>query len=173
LGTCKPARPATPVTCATTCHTCHTCHTCQIIHIVIDYVCIFYREYGLLIFLAIVLVRTLSYNIQRQLISNEDNSHKKQWPVLVSTIVVLILALISSDNIYVTDLDQYFFWGTILYTIFYLIFHVCEVIYTYNQDQPMFNIIAGALQLIAMRIYCGSQSPYNDVVLCMICTRMW
>jgi len=131
------------------------------------------REYCLLVFLAIVLVRTLSYNIQRQWVYNEDSNHKNQWPVFLSTIIILILIILDGDSIYATDTDQFFFWGTITYTILYWLFHLCEWAYTYSQEQPVFNIIAGALQLIAIRIYCGVQTPYNDVVLCMIGTRAW
>lgn len=120
-----------------------------------------------------MLVRTLSYNIQRQWVVSEDKNHRRQWPVFLSTIIILTLIIIDGDNVYVTDTDQVFFWGTVMYTIFYLLFHLSEWAYTYSQEQPVFNIIAGALQLISTRIYCGAQTPYNDVMLCMIGTRGW
>lgn len=36
---------------------------------------------------------------------------------------------------------------------------------------PIFNLAAGVLQLIASRLYAGAESPYNPIILLILCTR--
>jgi hypothetical protein len=41
------------------------------------------------------------------------------------------------------------------------------------QEIPVFNVIIGTLQILAMRLYCAAETPYNVVLISMLAWRAW
>ena len=40
-----------------------------------------------------------------------------------------------------------------------------------RKDPPFYNLLAGVLQLVACRLYCGAETPYNPPLLFIVATR--
>ena len=145
-------------------------------------------KYWVLVTLAIVLVRFLSYNIQLlwDPPREEDESadtRRKQWPALAaSTGVVVIVALLDGDSLFVTSADQVFFWSTVGYIVVYLAIHLSSRLILLRADDdndsssnelPIYNVIVASLQLIACRFYAAAETPYNLVLIGILACRGW
>lgn len=149
-------------------------------------------EYWALVLLAIVLVRSLSYNIQalwhdgKVQQAEHPSVTTEQWPALLASLALLILILVRGDAAYVTSADQLFFWSSAAYVLIYLAIHVSERVWKQAQEEgddeedeagrferPVYNILVATLQLVAMRFYSGAETPYNVVLLGMLACRAW
>ncbi len=136
--------------------------------------------------LAIVLVRALSYNVQGLWMKpgrggEEVGMKHRQWPALVSSLGLLGLVLVDGDTVYITKADQVFFWASVAYVAFYLAIHGAAFVarkrreqrYAQRYEQPVFNVIVGTLQVLAVRLYTAAETPYNLVLLGMLACRGW
>jgi hypothetical protein len=131
--------------------------------------------------LAVILVRFLSYNIQSLWLPSGEAVVQNQWAPLGCSLVLLGLVLSDGDSIYVTGTDLGFFWSTVGYVGIYLGIHatsrasrassISEMMTNY--EQPVFNVIVGTLQLVAMRFYTAAETPYNTVLVGMLASRGW
>lgn len=121
-------------------------------------------QYAVLLALATFLVRGLSVNLQR-----DRRPESQGWLVLACGACALLVAS-GGDHVYVTESDQLFFWCTLVYCAVYCVYHVYQL-YTDPLPRPIYNLIAGTLQLVAARLYTGSESPYNPAVLFIIGAR--
>lgn len=143
-------------------------------------------EYWALVLLAIILVRSLSYNIQALWHGGkaQQNGITEQWPALLASLALLILILVRGDAAYITSADQLFFWSSAAYVLIYLAIHASERIWKQAQEEnegdeagrferPVYNILVATLQLVAMRFYSGAETPYNFVLLGMLACRAW
>jgi hypothetical protein len=159
-------------------------------------------KYWVLVTLAIVLVRFLSYNIQVHLSSHKPpsrnasnpthktgtlgaarqrQSKKKQWPALACSTGALIVVLLDGDSLFVTSADQVFFWSTVVYILIYLAMHLSTSSSISRrvgelqpqQQPPVYNVIVASLQLIACRFYAAAETPYNLVLMAILACRGW
>lgn len=137
-------------------------------------------KYWVLVALAIVLVRFLSYNIQ--LLWEPDASEqrkRRQWPALVASAGVVGVVLLDGDSLFVTSADQVFFWSTVGYILVYLIMHLSSRLISLgdsddnNELPPVYNVIVATLQLIACRFYAAAETPYNLVLITILACRGW
>ena len=129
--------------------------------------------YWLTCLLAVYMVRSLSYSIVYRI---QDQAESGQGAVTaVACLLVLPLALApSGDTVSATVEEQLFFGVVCFYTVLYgVLFMVYTVMHPKGEqtDPPIFNLIAGALQVIACRLYCGAETPYNPVLIWAVGTR--
>jgi len=155
-------------------------------------------EYWVTVVLPIVLVRCLSYNIQSLWLPPGETVVQTQWVPLGSSLSLMILLLLDGDSIYITTADQIFYWSTVAYVSVYLSIHAISRLSQHARnntqnpqitapkeaadktkelhgqyEQPVFNVIIGTLQLVAMRFYTAAESPYNTVLVAMLASRVW
>ena len=125
--------------------------------------------------LAIVLVRALSYNVQGlwKKDARGDETGHRQWPALVGSVCILGLVLSDLDAVYITKADQVFFWASVAYVGFYLAVHGARRQRMKSHEEPVFNVIVGTLQVLAVRLYTAAETPYNLVLLGMLACRGW
>lgn len=121
-------------------------------------------EYVLYLVLATFLVRGLSVNLQKKQVL------ERQAYVVGASLACCALCLVDGDSPYVTESDQLFFWCTLLYCLAYSAYHIYQL-KTEPSQRPVFNLIAGTLQLVSTRLYAGSETPYNPAVLFIIGAR--
>lgn len=124
---------------------------------------------------------------------------RKQWPPLVCSLGILFLVLIDMDSVYISSADQVFFWCSVAYAVFYLLIHggtrIAPTITAWlwweeeeemanestpqhahserEYEQPVFNILVVTLQILAMRLYTGTDTPYNLMLIGMLACRAW
>jgi hypothetical protein len=127
-------------------------------------------EYWVLVALAIVLVRFLSYNLQALWDPAAASPHA-QLPALACAAAAVIVVLLDGDSHFVTSADQLFFWCNLGYIAFYLVMHGVSLCDGY--DTPIYNILVASLQLIASRFYAAAETPYNLVLIAILATRGW
>jgi len=140
-------------------------------------------RYWICTVLAVALVRTLSHNVHRVwVIQKEPELVLTQKPALAGVLGIIILVLVDGDFVYITHTDQLFFWSSASYVGFYLVIqgvertqlllHQDETMQS-EQETPVFNIIIGTLQVLATRVYCAAETPYNTVLMFMLACRAW
>lgn len=122
----------------------------------------------------IYLVRSLSLNV----ISKLDHTVEiVQYPTVLVVFIIWTITLIDGDSYYATSNDVAFYWCTILYVLLYLAFHGYHVYrhqYLKNKRIPrVFNMTAAAMQLVVMRLYGSTETPYAGVIIAIIATRIW
>jgi hypothetical protein len=132
-------------------------------------------RYWTCVALAIVVVRALSYNVQG--LWTNSPQERKQWPPLVCSLGILALVLLDLDSVYISAADQAFFWCSIAYAGFYLLIHGAMRFVPRSDEgryeQPVFNILVVTLQILAMRLYTGTETPYNLLLIGMLACRAW
>ena len=92
----------------------------------------------------------------------------------MAAVAVLLLTVIpDGDAVFITEEERLLFWAmwayTALYVLLYALFRTACADGT--ADPPVYNLISGTLQVIAMRLYCGAETPYNPVIVWAIATR--
>jgi hypothetical protein len=147
-------------------------------------------KYWLLVALAIVLVRFLSYNVQLLWDPTGSGQPKRQAPALLCCLVVLAVVFVDADALQVTSADQVFFWSTVGYIVVYLGMHAVarrnqqddevQEASEANQessqvptDMPVYNVLVASLQLVAGRFYSAAETPYNLVLIGILACRTW
>lgn len=125
--------------------------------------------YWILIAICLYLVRCLSYNVKE--LGQREHSH--QFPALLACVTVFFLVVEQGDSMYITEEDRLFFWFSALYMLVYLGYHTCIHLGTHEGmvSTSIYNLIAVSLQLVVSRLYTGAETPYNPVILIVICTR--
>lgn len=146
--------------------------------------------YWTLIVGAILLVRGLSQNVRAHREARRDGT--QSLPLGASVVCLLVVSHEGSD-MYATEADHVFYVATMLYCMCYLGYHAYFLMYaralslqdpqptvqapqptpdaTRRVQPPIFNLAAGVLQLIVSRLYTGAESPYNPIILLILCTR--
>lgn len=135
--------------------------------------------YWSLCLLAILLVRSLSLlvvrRIQRERAQTaETPAWSSEWTTLAACVAVLGLVTVpDGDAILVTEEERLLFWVVFGYTVGYVGLYAahCATRAGDGADPPIYNLIGGTLQAIAMRLYCGAETPYNPVIVWAIATR--
>ena len=127
--------------------------------------------YWLLCALAVYMVRALSYAIVHR-IRAQPEGHS-ETAAAVACACVLPLALAPEGDIgSVTAEEHLFFCVACSYTVLYgVLFAVYRAAHPEQTDPPIYNLISGGLQVIACRLYCGAETPYNPVLIWAVGTR--
>ena len=95
---------------------------------------------------------------------------------LVASAVCALLILSQGDKAYVTEEELIFHWFTALYVVVYgCAFISVKAFNTISRsatdDPPFYNLLAGVLQLVAIRLYAGAETPYNAPLLFIVSVR--
>jgi hypothetical protein len=135
--------------------------------------------YWALIVGAILLVRTLARNVQAHLGQAEPDA--SQVGALAASLVCILLVSHEGGALYATEADYVFYVATMVYCLAYLGYHALFLVHAHalgmalagdpGPQPPVFNLAAGVLQLIVSRLYTGAESPYNPIILLILCTR--
>jgi hypothetical protein len=119
-------------------------------------------------------VRGLGHNVRA---NKQQEPWRSQAPILLAASLISVLVLAEGDALYITETDWGFYAATLAYTLAYLAYHLWALIEWRRQkmegtrEPPVFNLAAGALQLVALRLYANAETPYNPVVLLIIGAR--
>lgn len=134
--------------------------------------------YWALVVGAILLVRAVARNVQAHRERSMQDSQRV--PLLAAAACILLVAR-EGGGLYATEGDHVFYVATVLYCLCYLGYHVYFFVNARAQalactggsveQPPVFNLAAGVLQLIVSRLYTGAETPYNPIILLIVCTR--
>lgn len=134
--------------------------------------------YWSLCLLSVYAVRSLSYLVVRRL---EPGAAPGAGQALPASDTLTVLACLASavlclaplgDTVFVTREEQLFVWMACVYVAVYLgVWALVRGDPLARTDPPIYNLIAGTLQLTAARLYTGVQTPYNPVIIWAIATR--
>ena len=128
--------------------------------------------YWSMMILSVFVVRTLAYNVKAL---KDTKGVVEQRSTLVATVTLTCLVVGQGTSMYVTEEDVFYYQVTVYYILFYVAYHLLQYDWRFHHHDtpPMYNIIAGALNLVVIRLYGGCESPYNPVVFMIILTRLW
>jgi hypothetical protein len=110
-----------------------------------------------------------------------DAPDKYPNPVLcvAACALVCLLTVSQGDFIYVTEEALLFHQFTLLYVLSYALLFAGSRIrvalwppQSAWSDPPFYNLLAGTLLLVASRLYCGPETPYNPPLIFIIAVRM-
>jgi hypothetical protein len=141
--------------------------------------------YWALCLLAVFVVRALSYLVVQRVQRTRHGAGARagedpggapwtgEWVAPVAAVAVLILVAVpDGDSVFVTEEERFLFWAVWAYTALYVgLYAVFRASSADGADPPVYNLISATLQLIAMRLYCGAETPYNPVVVWAVATR--
>jgi hypothetical protein len=133
--------------------------------------------YWALCLLAVFVVRALSYLIVQRVQGGRPGAGGAQWSgealaPAAALAVLLLVTVPDGDAVFVTEEERFLFWAVWAYTALYvLLYAIFRAASADGADPPVYNLISGTLQLIAMRLYCGAETPYNPVIVWAVATR--
>jgi len=135
--------------------------------------------YWALVVGAILLVRGLARNVQAS--RGQADPDATQRGPLAASLVCILLVSHEGGALYATEADYVFYAATMIYCLAYLGYHTLFWVRAHAlgmalardppPQPPVFNLAAGVLQLIVSRLYTGAESPYNPIILLILCTR--
>ena len=124
--------------------------------------------------LVIYLVRCLSKYILASL--SKEKSYPDPVQCVLACAACLVLVVSQGDFVFVTDEELMFYHFTIFYVAVYAGLFVISRVMTYlnypQTDPPFYNLLAGVMLLVACRLYCGAETPYNPPLIFIIATRL-
>ena len=141
--------------------------------------------YWVLCLLAVFLVRAFSHRVAQFTAKDRDTpaqqlqidapTQLKIWGIRTDTAVAAVCAIICvlcvippGADAMVTEEELNTFVFLIVYIACYIVAYACS---GPNTDPPVYNMIAATIQLIVIRLYCGTHTPYNPVLLWAVSTR--
>ena len=107
---------------------------------------------------------------------------KKDYPhsiLCISACVLVTVLLVSQgDSVYVTVEDLVCYYFNLFYVCSYtLLFAGTRIVNkcreTAYSDPPFYNLLAGVMQLVAMRIFAGIENPYTPPLIFIVATRVF
>ena len=128
--------------------------------------------YWLLCVLAVYMVRSLSHSVVHRI---QDKPEAPSDFAAVACLLVLPLTLAPEGDIGSVTVEEQLFFGVVccyavLYGVLYTVYRAVHA-ESERTDPPIHNLIAGTLQVIACRLYCGGETPYNPVLIWAVGTR--
>jgi hypothetical protein len=129
--------------------------------------------------LAVFLVRCLSKYVLASLTKGSGKPVEHPDPLLSILACGAATALVAmqGDFMYATEEDLIFYWFTVLYICAYgalfLGARLAALVRGAEGDPPFYNLLAGVMQLAAVRLYCGAETPYNPPLLFVVATRVF
>ena len=129
--------------------------------------------------LVVFLVRCLSKYILASLRDRKSKTPDYPSPAVCMLACAACTGLVTmqGDSAFVTREDVIFYW----FTVFYIVAYGClfagtrllsRVQHSARKDPPFYNLLAGVMQLVACRLYCGAETPYNPPLLFIVATRV-
>lgn len=121
--------------------------------------------------MAVFLVRAFSHRVARFTSNDPQPTPRYSSDTAVTTVcgVICILCVVppGADTM-VTHEELIVFVFLIAYVACYIVTYACTKNAT---DPPIYNMITATLQLLVIRLYCGTHTPYNPVLLWAVSTR--
>jgi hypothetical protein len=111
----------------------------------------------------------------------KDDPYPNAILCVSACIVTCILVTSQGDFVFVTKEELLFHQFTLFYvTVYALLFVGNRVILLLRppssacdgNDPPFYNLLAGIMQLVALRLYSGAETPYNPPLIFIIAVRM-
>ena len=120
-------------------------------------------------------------------------AHDDQYPdpilCVTACAFTCILVISQGDFVYVTEEELLFHRFTLFYVVAYaLIFAGNRLMHSLQlqwlnsrklpspcsawNDPPFYNLLAGIMQLVASRLYCGAETPYNPPIIFIVAVRL-
>ena len=88
----------------------------------------------------------------------------------------LVLVVSQGDFVYATEEELMFYHFTIFYVVIYTCIFISSRAMAYlhgpQTDPPFYNLLAGVMLLVACRLYCGAETPYNPPLIFIIAVRL-
>lgn len=130
-------------------------------------------SYWLLCICAVFLVRSLSYLVVERVDHKlSERGSMENWLIIGACVLVLILTLIPDGDSYFVTIEDYLFFDLMCaYTVMYIILFAVFTWYSHWEDPPIYNLIAGTLQVVSSRLYLSADTPYNPVIIWAVATR--
>lgn len=131
--------------------------------------------------LVVYLVRCLSRYVLASLKKNTKNDEYPNPVMCVSACALVSLLVIGQgDFVYVTEEALLFNRFTLFYVAAYAtLFASSRTLNSIHKtpketakDPPFYNLLAGVMLLVASRLYCGPETPYNPPLIFIIGVRM-
>ena len=127
--------------------------------------------------LVVYLVRCLSKYIMASITKDQKDGGKypSSTACIVSSIITTTLILAQGDGVFITEEDLIFHWFTAFYILSYLLLFIGTRISASpaSKDPPFYNLLAGVMQFVACRMFCGSETPYNPPLVFIIGIRLF
>lgn len=130
--------------------------------------------------LAVFLVRCLSKYVLASLTRASEKPVEYPDPLLSVLACAAATALVAmqGDFMYATEEDLIFYWFVVLYICAYGALFLGARLANLARasalaDPPFYNLLAGVMQLAAVRLYCGAETPYNPPLLFVVATRVF
>ena len=124
--------------------------------------------------LVIYLVRCLSKYILTSL--SKEKSYPDPVQCVLACAACLVLVVSQGDFVYATEEEFMFYHFTIFYVVIYTCIFISSRAMAYRHgpqtDPPFYNLLAGVMLLVACRLYCGAETPYNPPLIFIIATRL-
>ena len=126
--------------------------------------------------IVVYLVRCLSKYVLSSLKRTGDKSPNALLCVSACA-VTCILVINQGDFVYVTEEELLFHRFTLFYIAAYALLFTMNRLATLLfqsawKDPPFYNLLAGVMLLVASRLYCGAETPYNPPLIFIIAVRM-
>ena len=138
--------------------------------------------------LIVYLVRCLSRYVLASLSKDASNNPDPVLCVSACAVCCLLVANpLQGDFLYVTEEALLYHRFTLFYVASYAALFVGNRVLNsingvkdykdykeckHNKDPPFYNLLAGVMLLVASRLYCGPETPYNPPLIFIIATRM-
>ena len=126
--------------------------------------------------LIVYLVRCLSRYVLVSL--STDKSYPDPVQCVLACMLCVCLVVGQGDFVYVTEEELIFN----RFTVFYVAAYAClfvgnRAVLAFSlsaarSDPPFYNLLAGVMLLVACRLYCGAETPYNPPLIFIIAVRL-
>ena len=122
----------------------------------------------------------ITTNTKTQIKTNENTDQKQPSVHAEACLVVCaactFLVLIHGDWVFTTQEDLIFYWFTVFYIGSYASLLLgtrlaARLQLSSGPDPPFYNLLAGVLQLVAMRLYAGAETPYSPPLIFIVAVR--
>ena len=126
--------------------------------------------------LVVYLVRCLSKYVLASL--SKDKVYPSPWVSILVCCATTVLVTMQGDFMYATEEDLIYYWFVILYICTYCGIFIGAQWLSFagmekQRDPPFYNLLSGVLQLVAIRLYCGAETPYNPPILFIVASRVF
>ena len=129
--------------------------------------------------IVVYLVRCLSKYVLSSIRKRDEdtNSTPNALMCVSACAFTCLLVITQGDFVYVTEEELLFHRFTLFYIAAYALLFagnrmaVLLIQSTWN-DPPFYNLLAGVMLLVACRLYCGAETPYNPPLIFIIAVRM-
>ena len=132
--------------------------------------------YWLVCLLIVYLVRCLSKYVLISL--SKDKEFPDPVQCVLACVVCAALIVSQGNFVYVTEEELIFNWFVLFYVAVYALLFAGNRLFTTfflstaRNDPPFYNLLAGVMLLVACRLYCGAETPYNPPLIFIIAVRL-